>query len=132
MSAYFSKIACNLGDLDDHKGAINQLKKQAPLASRFLSNLSHPGNKPVPCLTLLEFTSLLREAMGTEARWHINAHFKTQADHCAFTQVGYDHLIPLEDNAAGMKDILSHLGLPGPKLGTRHHNIKKPGSRLPQ
>ena len=39
-----------------------------------------------------------------------------QVDACGFYQIGYHHLIPLEDNVYGMRQLASFLGVHAERL----------------
>lgn len=121
VSAYYSKVACGHGDKEDHAGVVAQLLKHAPQAATRLGPRSDP-NGAVPCLSSLDWARLLAEAAETSVaeRRLINAHFLPQSDACAFDEVGYDVLVPISDNEAGLAALAQHLGFPPATLGHKH------------
>ena len=121
VSAYYSKVACGHGDKEDHAGVVAQLIKHAPKAATRLGPKSDPHGA-VPCLASLDWARLLAEAAESSVaeRRLINAHFLPQSDACAFDELGYDVLVPIADNEAGLAALAQHLGFPPATLGHKH------------
>lgn len=132
VSAYYSKVACGTGDGPDHRGAIRQLLRQAPVAA---ANVSVDLEAAIPCIGAAEWAGLLLEARAGPQRWAINAHFMAQADACGLHTLGYHMLIPLEDSRFGMQHIGLALGRGGgeaapPRLARRHQVSRQDKKQL--
>lgn len=130
VSSFYSKIACGSGDMADHEGAIRQLMRQAPKVAAKLQQsgvvASSAGPSAdgkgggTPCLGAADWLRLLLEARGGERKAEVNPHFKTQTESCGFHHVGYHHLVPIEDNSYGMRQLAAHLGVTTERLGKNH------------
>ena len=139
-SAYYSKIACNSGDRSDHVGAIRQLSRQAPVTAA-AANLLKPvlkvaesgldASSSALCLSATQWLQMLLEARAGGHRMDVNPHFMPQVDACGLHQIGYHHLIPLEDHAYGLRRLAADLGVKANRLTRNHvvHNsLKRPFS----
>ena len=127
-SAYYSKVACGTGDESDHRGVLRQLARQAPLAAAKLPrslDLEREGaTGRAPCVGAETWAGLLLEAWSSpRSRLELNPHFLPQADACAYHDIGYHMLIPLDDSAYGMAQISAAIGVPpasARKMARRH------------
>jgi len=155
LSAYFSKVACErTGDMADHARMVRNLMRQAPKAAAQLDPRSLPPPRQsraelrvsvpplktnfTPCLTMLDWSAMVAEVVSQpEMRPQLDVHFLPQADSCGLRDVGYHHIVPLEDNAEGMAALAAHLSKPNEArqplkkrhLTTRMRNAK--GLRAP-
>ena len=74
------------------------------------------GATTTACLSASRWLHLLLEARQGAHRMDVNPHFMPQVDACGFHHIGYHHLVPLDDNAYGMRQLASHLGVTADKM----------------
>ena len=126
VSAFYSKATCPVysnghllnTDYRDHEKMLQSLTRCAPGVQSRFANGDACCSRDKACMNALEWSNAMLAASRSSFRYYhappndcaAGGHFDLQVEFCGLEHIGYDVLIPVEDQSAGLRTICRSLG----------------------